>query len=173
MKYHAEAGGQHYEAEKTGAGVRLNGVDHEVDAVWFSDDEVRIAVDGRSYRVFVRPLEAGWQLNVLGRNFDVSIEEARARSVRQRAGSRAGEGGQHEVRAPMPGLVVRVLAKEGQRVGAGDGLVVIEAMKMENEIRASGSGTVAAIKVGPGDVVERDEILIALRPGTSGAEEAR
>ena len=62
----------------------------------------------------------------------------------------------------MPGLITRVLAEVGQRVHAGDGLVVIEAMKMENELCAPESATVAGIAVTSGDVVDRDQVLITL-----------
>jgi len=67
-----------------------------------------------------------------------------------------------EVHAPMPGLVLQVLVKPGQSVEEGQGLVVLEAMKMENELRAPLSGRVAAVHVAPGDAVGKNALLIEL-----------
>jgi pyruvate carboxylase subunit B len=67
-----------------------------------------------------------------------------------------------EVRAPMPALVVKVEVAEGDSVSEGDGLVILEAMKMENEIKAHASGTVQKIHVSAGKAVEKDELLIVI-----------
>jgi pyruvate carboxylase subunit B len=64
----------------------------------------------------------------------------------------------------MPGKIVQVEVKEGDRVAPGSGLLIIEAMKMENEIRSEGTGIVRAIRVKPGDAVERDAVLIEIDP---------
>jgi pyruvate carboxylase subunit B len=69
---------------------------------------------------------------------------------------------QREVRAPMPGLVLRVSVEPGQVVEAGQGLVVLEAMKMENELRAPADGTVAAVHVAPGTAVGKNTLLVEL-----------
>ena len=63
----------------------------------------------------------------------------------------------------MPGLVVRVLVEAGQEVAAGTGVVVLEAMKMENELKATAAGVVGAIKVGAGEPVEKGQVLVELR----------
>ena len=64
----------------------------------------------------------------------------------------------------MPGLIVRVLVARGERVAAGDGVVVIEAMKMENELRAGDAGIVDEVAVRAGDVVDREQVLVTLAP---------
>jgi pyruvate carboxylase subunit B len=64
--------------------------------------------------------------------------------------------------APMPGLVVRVNVKAGDTVEAGQGLIVMEAMKMENELRAHGAGVVKAVRVAPGDAVEKGAVLVEM-----------
>ena len=94
------------------------------------------------------------------------LANERARAIRELTGH-DGQSGTSDLRAPMPGLVVKVLVEDGQEVQAGDGLVIVEAMKMENELRAEGDGVVASVRVQPGDTVDRDELLIEFRPETS------
>lgn len=93
------------------------------------------------------------QMNVQLRDrFDVLLS--------QMGMSASGSGKLNDLKAPMPGLVVKVLVAEGTSVNKGDGLLILEAMKMENVIKAAGSGTVKAIKVSAGTKVEKGELLI-------------
>jgi biotin carboxyl carrier protein len=84
------------------------------------------------------------------------------RRLRHKAAGQGGAQGRQVVRAPMPGRVVRVLVEEGQAVEARQGLVVVEAMKMENELRATHAGTVASVKVAPGAAVEAGAELVVV-----------
>ncbi len=83
------------------------------------------------------------------------------------AGRRAGSGGAAEVRTPMPGKVVRILRQQGDPVEAGDGVLVFEAMKMQNEIRAPASGVIARMKAAAGTPCEGDELLFTVEPHAS------
>jgi pyruvate carboxylase subunit B len=97
-----------------------------------------------------------------GRRFDVEAVDERTNAIRRLstpAGIRAGPA---QVVAPMPGLVVRVNVSPGDAVHPGQGVVVMEAMKMENELRASTAGTVRAVLVQPGTAVEKGAVLIEL-----------
>jgi biotin carboxyl carrier protein len=136
------------------------------------DDGVPVAVDG------VRTGPVSWSLvidgkateaHVLARGSDVTVDiEGQAyrlqlldeRALRARAG--AVGAGDREIRAVMPGKVVAVLVEEGATVEQGDGILVIEAMKMENEIQASRSGTVTKMAVAPGQAVESGELLAVI-----------
>jgi pyruvate carboxylase subunit B len=69
-----------------------------------------------------------------------------------------------EIRAPMPGLVIAVEVEDGQSVAAGEGIAIIEAMKMENEITAPAAGRVRAIAIAPGEAVERGALLCRIEP---------
>lgn len=162
MKYHVEVGGACFEIERRASGLLLHGAEREAGFEWLAEGEVQVTLDGANHRVFARRTPGGWRLNVRGRTFDVTVEDERARALRALADRSAGERGPRELRAPMPGLITRVLAEAGRRVDAGDGLVVIEAMKMENELRAREPGTVAGVEVRPGDVVDRDQVLVTL-----------
>ena len=92
--------------------------------------------------------------------WDVEVLDERARHLRQLAGSGRGKRGGNVLKAPMPGLVVRVEVEPGQAVVEGQGVVVLEAMKMENELRASAAATVAAVRVAPGAAVEKGDVLV-------------
>jgi len=90
------------------------------------------------------------------------VVDERTRQIQTLTGGRVAAPPTGTIRAPMPGLVVRVAVEPGQQVDAGAGLVVVEAMKMENELRAPGAGVVAAVHVAPGQVVERGAALVTL-----------
>jgi len=162
MKYHVEVDGASFKVERLVSGLRLNGSERGAECGWLADGEGQLTLDGAHHRVLARRMPEGWRLTVRGRTFDVTVEDERTRTLRALADRSAGGQGPRELRAPMPGLITRVLAEAGQRVNAGEGLVVIEAMKMENELRAREPGTVAGIAVRAGDVVDRDQVLVTL-----------
>ena len=103
----------------------------------------------------------------------VSVEGLRIRvdrsSLRPAGGAAAAAGAGAEVRAPMPGKVVRVLRGEGDPVRAGEGVLVLEAMKMQNEIRSPADGVVATMRVAPGASLAGEESLFTVAPAESGS----
>ena len=117
---------------------------------------------GSALSLFARRNAAGWLIEMEGRLFEVAVEDERTRHIRQLASHAAPVETRRDLLAPMPGLIVRVEVVEGQEVDAGDGLVVMEAMKMENELRADAPGRVLSIEVGAGQAVERDTVLLKL-----------
>ncbi|HMB90120.1 MAG TPA: acetyl-CoA carboxylase biotin carboxyl carrier protein subunit, partial [Rhodothermales bacterium] len=102
------------------------------------------------------------RVTLRGRQIEVQIKDQRALLLERFGLDDAGAAAQREAHAPMPGLVLRVLVEPGQQVEAGDGLVVLEAMKMENELRAQAPGTIAAIHVNPGDAVSKNALLLEI-----------
>lgn len=168
MKYVAQIGDQSFEISLID-GQRLS-VDGEVfrfDVARGVDPEhFLLILDGRSYQLWIKEGErrqsAGAQplrVNLQGFDYDVRVEDERARQLRQITGSDARSNGVEEVLAPMPGLVVKLLVERGQSVQKGEGLVIVEAMKMENEIRSPVSGEVREIRVGRRQAVEKGEVL--------------
>jgi biotin carboxyl carrier protein len=150
---------------------------HQLEVVPLDDGRFEVSVDGRTRVVDSREAGPGtFSLLIDHAITDVSVvargeEFAVAlggrthrlrlldeRALRQRRGKAVSEGGR-EVRAVMPGKVVAVLVEPGAQVEVGQGLLVIEAMKMENEIAAPRAGTVQEIRVSPGQAVEAGEIL--------------
>jgi pyruvate carboxylase subunit B len=103
-----------------------------------------------------------YTLWVDGYRFETEALDERTRAIRDLSAERAGPTGPAPIMAPMPGLIVRVSVKAGDRVEAGQGIVVMEAMKMENELRATAAGTVRSVEVSPGTAVEKGALLVAL-----------
>lgn len=103
-----------------------------------------------------------YTLWVDGYRFDVEALDERTRAIRDISAANAGPTGPAPVLAPMPGLIVRVNVSPGDSVEAGQGVVVMEAMKMENELRAVAAGIVKSVLVTPGTAVEKGAILVAL-----------
>ncbi len=105
-----------------------------------------------------------WVVGIGGRQVRARVTDGR----RRRRAAAAQAGGDHAVAAPMPGRVVRVLVARGDRVAAGQGLAVVEAMKMENEVAAPADGVVADVRAVPGDSVEAGGVLVTLTAEGAG-----
>jgi len=159
VKYFVTVGEETSLAELVPGGMRIG--DHttrfEVEPVGALEAHLRF--DLRSEHVTARRVDGGWAIRVGGVEHEVLVEGERARAIREIAGVGGAPTGR-DLKAPMPGLVVKVLVEAGQTVEAGDGLVVVEAMKMENELRAEVSGVVASVEAEAGQAVERDEVLV-------------
>jgi biotin carboxyl carrier protein len=126
------------------------------DVARISPGVYSILLVGRSLEVTVEETTDGLLLHAAGREFQVEIGDPRA--WRRGRGGSIELAGRQQVGAPMPGKIVRVLVAPGQQVEAGQGLLVIEAMKMQNEIRSPKSGTVEVL-VREGQTVNAGEIL--------------
>ncbi len=100
-----------------------------------------------------------WEIELDGRTVDVQVFEAREAEIRERTARAAGSAGIAPLKAPMPGLVVRVAACEGEVVQPGAPILIVEAMKMENELRAPAAARVVRIPVSPGDAVEKAQVV--------------
>ena len=103
-----------------------------------------------------------WIVELEGRRFEILVEDERTRHIRELAAHVTPVETSRELRAPMPGLIVRVDVEVGSDVEEGDALVVMEAMKMENELRADAAGTVTSIAIRTGDAVEREAVLLTI-----------
>lgn len=116
------------------------------------------------YRVVVQKRQGRgrYTLWVDGYRFETEALDERTRAIRDLSAASAGPTGPAPIVAPMPGLIVRVSVSVGDKVEAGQGIVVMEAMKMENELRATGAGVVKSIEVAAGTAVEKGTLLVAL-----------
>jgi biotin carboxyl carrier protein len=148
------------ELERDDAGwrVSLDGQTINVDAVEIAPNTISILLDGQNFEFSVMQSADGkLKLQTGGKEFSAEVIDPRAWSGR-RHGHVETEGRQ-QVLAPMPGKVVRLLVKAGDHVEAGQGLLVVEAMKMQNEIRSPKSGTVERVLAKEGQPVNAGEIL--------------
>ena len=116
------------------------------------------------YRVVTqtRQGKGRYTLWVDGYRFESEALDERTRAIRDLSAASAAPVGPAPILAPMPGMIVRVSVKAGDRVEAGQGVVVMEAMKMENELRATATGVVKSVEVSAGMAVEKGALLVAL-----------
>lgn len=123
-----------------------------------------VTIGDEVHRVVVRrgAQRGDYTLWVDGYRFDVEALDERTSAIRELSKLSAAASGPAPLVAPMPGLIVRVNAKAGDKVAQGQGLVVMEAMKMENELRAQAAGTVKSVNVTPGTAVEKGTVLIEM-----------
>lgn len=166
IRYFARIGDDTREVVLGAADLTVDGEPLEADISTLpGSDRRHLRMDGRSLSLFARRRESIWVIEMEGRLFEVKIEDQRTRHIRELASHVAPVEPRRELRAPMPGLIVRIDVVEGQDVRMGDGLVVMEAMKMENELRADAPGRVVSIEVELGQAVERDAVLLKLDQG--------
>src|SRR6266705_1242789 len=166
MKFEVQLAGQagkstrivELERDAEGWRVALDGRPVAADAVEVAPNTLSILLVGQSYEICVAPsVDGKLRLQTGGLEFTAEVIDPRSWSGR-RHGSVEAEGRQ-QITAPMPGKVVRLLVKTGDAVEAGQGLLVVEAMKMQNEIRSPKSGTVERVVVAEGQAVNAREVL--------------
>jgi pyruvate carboxylase subunit B len=165
MKYIVSVNGTRQTVERDGDRVTLDGRSAAASLEQVGGTPVRLVTIGSAvHRVIVRQRtgKGTYQLWLDGHVYDVEALDERARAIRDLSAATAGPTGPAPLVAPMPGLIVRIAVAEGDVVRAGQGLIVMEAMKMENELRAAGNGTVKRIVVTPGTAVEKGALLIEL-----------
>ena len=162
MKYEVRISGKTHLVEfEPNSGNWLAKVDDKqspVDVVETVPDTFSVLVAGRSYEVRVTPSPGGQlQLQTGGFEFSAEVIDPRSWRGRRHAGTEAE--GRQQIVAPMPGKIVRLLVQAGDPVEAGQGLLVVEAMKMQNEIRSPKSGTVERVLAAEGQAVNAGEVL--------------
>jgi len=140
--------------------VALGGEELEVDARPTGGGGWSVLIGHASTAADVTEEDGRYVVHVEGEAYSIRVEEETRYIIRTRGGA-AGAGGQ-VLKAPMPGRVVLVEVTVGQAVQPGDGLLVLEAMKMENEFKASTAGTVKEIRVGSGQTVNPGDILLII-----------
>lgn len=167
MKYHVTVAGRTWLVEVVGGRVVVDGTAWEAHAAGIPETPlVHLLLGGASWTVAAQALEGPgcWVLGLAGERYEVVVMDERTKEIQALTRGRAVGDGGAVLKAPMPGLIVRVAVSPGQLVAAGDGLVVIEAMKMENELRATRAARVATVHVQPGQAVEKGVELVTLEP---------
>ena len=172
MRYYVTVGHRTFEVELGPDGTRVDGRPLDATLAHVEGTELRsLLVDGVSYRILAGAAHGDPRdLHLRGRRFAVEAVDERTRTIREMTGSAGGPSGPKPIRAPMPGLVVKVEVAEGDAVASGQGVVIVEAMKMENELTAQSDAVVRRILVAEGDAVEKDQVLVDL--ADPDAEEA-
>jgi pyruvate carboxylase subunit B len=166
MKYFVTVGGRETEVEIDGDRITVGGrvMTASLESVPGAPLSV-VTIDGRPTAL---PLErqgrGRWVVSVHGERHEIEVVDERTRHIRSLAGNGAVAPAGGVIKAPMPGLVVRVQVEVGQRVAAGDPVAVLEAMKMENQLKAPAAGIVRSVLVRPGEAVEKGKALLDIGP---------
>lgn len=165
MKYVVDLNGERHEIELSGETAEIDGETVAAHLADIDGTPVRLVTIGREvHRVVARRgvTRGSYTLWVDGYRFEGEALDERTRAIRDISAASSKASGPAPVNAPMPGLVVRINVAVGDRVQAGQGVVVMEAMKMENELRASSAGVVKAIHAEVGKAVEKGKVLVEL-----------
>jgi biotin carboxyl carrier protein len=162
MKYVVLLGDQTIEVEVDGDTVTVEGRTYSASLRNIDGTPLRqLLIDQTPLTLAVEALgRQSWALTAGGERWEVEVLDERTRHIRSLAGPSKRHRGAGVLKAPMPGLVVRVQIQPGQPVQSGTPLVVLEAMKMENELKAASPATVKAVRVSPGEPVEKGQVLV-------------
>ena len=165
MKYVVTVGGNRVEVVIDGEGVWVAGERVEAQLAEVDGTPVKIITIGDRVHQIVAQRGQGrgqYALWIDGHRYDVEALDERTRAIRDRSAASARASGPAPLVAPMPGLILRVNVQVGDKVQSGQAVVVMEAMKMENDLRTQSSGIVSAVRVNPGDAVEKGAVLVEL-----------
>lgn len=166
MRYYVTVEGRTLEVDLSGETPRVDGEPVAAELTRLPGTPTRhLVVGGRSH-VLVAARSEGerWDLHLDGERFDLEVIDERTRAIRAMTGQGAATAGPKPVKAPMPGLVVRVRVAPGDRVERGASVVIIEAMKMENDLKAETDGVVSRVLVSEGQPVEKGTVMVEFEP---------
>lgn len=121
-----------------------------------------LLVNNESFEALVEEQEGVWQVMMRGNLYEVQVIDERMQLLKARSQSLAPDSGEVPIKAPMPGLVVSVPVEPGQEVAAGQKVIILESMKMENELKAPRAGRIERINVKAGDNVEKNQALVVI-----------
>ena len=163
MRYYVTVGERTFEVELRGEQIVVDGVLMSAELERVAGTLLRrLALDGESHRVVAVPGEerGSWELQLDGTRVHAEVIDERTRAIRAMTTRSGVAQGPRPVRAPMPGMVVRVEVEPGQHVRAGQGVIIIEAMKMKNSIRSTRAGKITEVLVSAGQTVAHKQPLV-------------
>ena len=168
MKYYTKVGDQEFVIEIGQDNQIL--VDGETFTVNFqqlpNSGVTSLLINNRSLEAVVEEQDDGWQVLIRGEQYPVLVTDERMQRLSKARGSFAAPDGEVAVKSPMPGTIIDVPVSKGDLVSEGDKVVILESMKMENELRAPRDGLVTQVNVQPGTSVEKDQTLVVISDQT-------
>jgi biotin carboxyl carrier protein len=167
MKYSVRVGNENFLITTTNAGAglaQINGAPAQADLRRIRDNLYHLILNGEAFAVQFE--HGSGEVKIGAHTFTVTVEDERRAAIKKAQRGDQAETGITTVQAPMPGLIVRLEVRPGDVVKKGEGLVVIEAMKMENEIKSPLAGTVAEIMIAARTTVEKGAPLLRLKAAT-------
>ena len=163
MRYYVTIGEKTFEVVILGETITIDGDTVAAELVGIVGTPVRrLSVAGTSHRLVAErgDIRGSWDLHIDGYHVTAEAVDERTRAIRALTARTTTAHGPKPVRAPMPGMVVRVEVAPGEKVSAGQGVIIIEAMKMENELKAEAAGVVTRVSVEAGTAVEKGAVLV-------------
>jgi biotin carboxyl carrier protein len=154
-----------YDVEVNANGISLNNELKNISFATVNENQFHILLDQKSYNVEIVSINAETKtasMKVNNRIYECEIKDQFDDLLKSLGLDNLSAKKINDIKAPMPGLVLKVLVNEGQEFKKGDNLVVLEAMKMENILKAPVDGVVKSIKIKPGDKVDKNEVLLNL-----------
>jgi biotin carboxyl carrier protein len=170
MHYFVKVDGRTFEVDLTGGTPRVDGelMEAELSRV-AGTPTLHLLANGLSHTLVARRRNRHWwDLHLDGDRYEVDVIDERTRAIQAMTGQGSAPRGPRSVQAPMPGLVVRVAVEPGDQVKAGQSVVIIEAMKMENDLKAESAGIVARVSATPGQAVEKGAVLVEFEAEADG-----
>lgn len=152
-----------FEIEKDKESLRINGEPLAWDIEKMGEDEFHILYQDRSYSAEIVKAdyaEKSFTVKINGNTYQLAAQDRFDLLLEKLGMGKAVSQKLNDLKAPMPGLIMEVLVKEGDVVKKGDNLLILEAMKMENIIKSAGEGTIKSVKIQKGERVEKNHILI-------------
>jgi biotin carboxyl carrier protein len=154
-----------HEVELKNDKIRLNGEETDIDLIKLLDNKFHVLENHKSYNLEVLHADfvlKRFSIKINNNIYDLNLQNELDLLLDKMGMTKVSNDKIDSVKAPMPGLVLDILVQVGQSVKSGDNLVVLEAMKMENILKANGSGTVKKININKKDAVEKNQILIEM-----------
>lgn len=161
--YRAQFDGKSFELKAADNGMTVNGQLLDWDLVELGNGQYHIRYQNQSYPVEIIMIDRETKtvdLKVRGQRYAVKLRDDVDVLMEKLGMSAAGAGKVNSIKAPMPGLIIDLRVSDGEEVKAGDPLLILEAMKMENVIKSPGAGKVKKVKIKKGDSVEKGQVLI-------------
>ncbi|MDX1991291.1 MAG: biotin/lipoyl-containing protein [bacterium] len=163
MKYVTTINDKKFEIEITNDGrLIVNGQPREFDFLHLDEALYSLIMQNQSHEVVVEQRDGEYEILLGGHLFAARVLDERAQLMASRRGGGFTETGEITIRAPMPGLVVAIPVSEGDTVKAGQTVVILESMKMQNELKSPRDGTVQRISAEAGQTVEQKKILVTI-----------
>jgi biotin carboxyl carrier protein len=164
MKYICTVKGEKYVIDIDQEGrITVDEQTHEIDVQFLSDSGVlSLLLDKHSIEAIVEERDDTWEVLIHGELYTVLVQDERAFRLAKERGTSFDVSGDAIVKSPMPGLIIDILVEAGQSVEQGEKVVVLESMKMENELRSPRDGIVAHIYVSSGASVEKGDALVTI-----------
>ncbi len=164
MKYITIVNDQQYVIEIGHEGqIEVDGQEYAVDFKQLAEGGIlSLLLNNRSLEAIVEEREQAWEVLIHGELYTVSVQDEQAYRLAKARTVSFDETGEASIKSPMPGLIIEIPVEIGQAVKKGDKVVILESMKMENELRSPRDGRVANIYVQPGDSVEKNQVLMAI-----------